>query len=263
LSLASRSRLQALAGELAVLTADADRGARLRDGLTIVVSGPPNVGKSSLVNALARRDVAIVTPLAGTTRDAIEVPLDLQGVAAVLVDTAGLRDSNDPIEAEGIRRARARAASADLVLRVDEGNSDESGELPGGSLVWQVTTKADLGSVAAAGSAHISSVTGAGVAALRARLAAWACDAVRPDEPALIAHARHREVFGQAYAALSATGDDGVRPVGRAQRRRGCPGPHLLALLHRQVVRREGNADADVPRGTVASGDEIGSACGV
>src|SRR6185312_923386 len=96
--------------------ADARRGERLRDGLTIAVIGAPNAGKPSLVNALARRDVAIVSSEAGTTRDAIEVHLDLGGYPVVLVDTAGLRETTGSVETEGIRRARARAEAADLVL---------------------------------------------------------------------------------------------------------------------------------------------------
>jgi tRNA modification GTPase len=95
---------------------DDRRGERLRDGAEIVVLGPPNAGKSSLVNAIARRDVAIVTPEAGTTRDLIEVRVDLGGYAATLVDTAGLREAQGLVEREGIRRAEARAAGADVVL---------------------------------------------------------------------------------------------------------------------------------------------------
>ena len=96
--------------------ADARRGERLRNGLTIAVVGAPNAGKSSLVNALAQRDVAIVSPEAGTTRDTIEVHLDLGGYPVILIDTAGLRDAAGAVETEGIRRARARAEAADLVL---------------------------------------------------------------------------------------------------------------------------------------------------
>lgn len=96
--------------------ADRHRGERLRAGVSIAIIGAPNVGKSSLLNALAKRDVAIVAARAGTTRDVIEVHLDLGGYPVILADTAGLRDSLDDIEAEGIRRARARAAEADLKL---------------------------------------------------------------------------------------------------------------------------------------------------
>ena len=90
------------------------RPQRLRDGFTVVIAGPPNVGKSTLMNALAGRDVAITSPIPGTTRDLIEVFLDLRGYPVILVDTAGIRDSHDPIEQEGVARARRRAESADL-----------------------------------------------------------------------------------------------------------------------------------------------------
>jgi tRNA modification GTPase len=113
--------------ELAVLTRqigghldDGRRGERLREGLVFAVTGPPNVGKSSLVNALAERDVAIVAATPGTTRDALETRVVLGGVPVTLVDTAGLREAQDAIEAEGVRRARARAAAADLVIVVGE-----------------------------------------------------------------------------------------------------------------------------------------------
>ncbi len=96
--------------------ADRHRGERLREGVSIAIVGAPNVGKSSLLNALARREAAIVASRAGTTRDVIEVHLDLGGYPVILADTAGLRESDDEIEAEGIRRARARAAAADLKL---------------------------------------------------------------------------------------------------------------------------------------------------
>ena len=88
----------------------------MRDGLRVVIAGPPNAGKSSLLNALAKRDVAIVSEEAGTTRDVIEVHLDLGGVPVMLIDTAGLRDAEGRVEEEGIRRALARAGDADLVL---------------------------------------------------------------------------------------------------------------------------------------------------
>jgi tRNA modification GTPase len=124
-----------LSGQLGLLwasisehLADGRRGERLRDGLTIAVVGAPNAGKSSLVNSLARRDVAIVSPEAGTTRDAIEVHLDLGGYPVILVDTAGLRDAGGLVEAEGIARARARAGSADLVLALLAADAEPDAE---------------------------------------------------------------------------------------------------------------------------------------
>ncbi|TXM70665.1 tRNA uridine-5-carboxymethylaminomethyl(34) synthesis GTPase MnmE [Methylobacterium sp. WL69] len=99
---------------------DGRRGERLRDGFTVVLAGPPNAGKSTLLNALSRRDAAIVSAIPGTTRDVIEVRCDLGGLPVTLVDTAGLRKATDAIEAEGIRRTRARMAQADLVLLLDD-----------------------------------------------------------------------------------------------------------------------------------------------
>ena len=122
--------------------ATADAGERLREGFTIVIAGPPNVGKSTLINALAGREVAITSPIPGTTRDLIEVFLDLRGYPVTLVDTAGIRDSADPIEQEGVARARRRAESADLTLWLDDGLG---GQTPGeGFPVLGVRTKIDL-----------------------------------------------------------------------------------------------------------------------
>ncbi len=204
LAATARASLGALADELDRVLADAGRGARLRDGVTIVVSGPPNVGKSSLVNALARREAAIVTSVPGTTRDAIEVPLDLDGVAAVLIDTAGLRDTADPVEAEGIRRARARAATADLVLAVSAPDVAAPGEADSERLAWRVMNKADLITAPPSpGGAHlVSARRGDGIAELRATLSSWAAALTRPAEPALLSHTRHRQAFARAAAAL-------------------------------------------------------------
>jgi tRNA modification GTPase len=107
-----------LEGEIAAALANSGRGERLRDGLVVAIAGPPNAGKSTLLNRLARREAAIVSPYAGTTRDVIEVHLDLGGWPVTLLDTAGIRETSDPVELEGVRRARDRAAAADLVLWV-------------------------------------------------------------------------------------------------------------------------------------------------
>ena len=104
--------------EIAAALADGGRGERLREGLVVAIAGPPNAGKSTLLNRIARREAAIVSPYAGTTRDVIEVHLDLAGWPVTLLDTAGIRDTDDPVEMEGVRRARERAAAADLVLWV-------------------------------------------------------------------------------------------------------------------------------------------------
>ena len=109
-----------LHNEIAGALAQAGRGERLRDGLVVAIAGPPNAGKSTLLNRIAKREAAIVSPFAGTTRDVIEVHLDLGGYPVTLLDTAGMRETEDPIEQEGVRRARERAAAADLVLWVTE-----------------------------------------------------------------------------------------------------------------------------------------------
>ena len=114
--------------EIAAALADGGRGERLREGLVVAIAGPPNAGKSTLLNRLAKREAAIVSPYAGTTRDVIEVHLDLAGWPVTLLDTAGIRDTEDPVELEGVRRARERAAAADLVLWVvDSRDSPNSG----------------------------------------------------------------------------------------------------------------------------------------
>jgi tRNA modification GTPase len=121
-----------LSDEIAAALADGGRGERLREGLTVAIAGPPNAGKSTLLNRLAKREAAIVSPYAGTTRDVIEVHLDLSGWPVTLLDTAGIRDSEDPVELEGVRRARERAQGADLVLWVvdaaGEGAGDDAAE---------------------------------------------------------------------------------------------------------------------------------------
>ncbi len=129
--------------------ADGRRGERLREGFQIAIIGPPNAGKSSLLNLLARRDAAIVSSLAGTTRDVVEVRLDLGGYPVVVADTAGLKEAEDDVEAEGVRRARVRAGEADLKLVVLDGaawphvDPHTADLIDGDTLV--VINKADLG----------------------------------------------------------------------------------------------------------------------
>src|SRR5712671_2724569 len=108
------AKIKTLLGEIQGVLDAGGRSERLREGLVVAIAGPPNVGKSTLINQLARREVAIVSPHAGTTRDIIEVQLDLDGYPVTVIDTAGIRESDDPVEQEGVRRARARAGEADL-----------------------------------------------------------------------------------------------------------------------------------------------------
>src|SRR3979409_301047 len=116
--------IKALPGEISEVLAAQGQSERLRDGLVVAIAGPPNVGQSTLINQLARREVAIVSPHAGTTRDVIEIQLDLDGYPVTVIDTAGIRATEDPVEQEGVRRARASAAEADLVLWLTDAQRD-------------------------------------------------------------------------------------------------------------------------------------------
>lgn len=198
--------------EIDVALDDGGIGERIRDGFTIAVVGEPNVGKSSLINALARRDVAIVSEHAGTTRDAIEVALDIAGVPVTLVDTAGLRETEDSIEAEGIRRARARAGKADLVLHVVEGPTDA----PLGQIV---INKADISGEPAGvhgGAIHVSARSGAGLNELEGWLSDWVTAQCRGGESAIVTQQRHRAALMQCADHLRFAGAE-ADPVLRAE----------------------------------------------
>ncbi len=176
-------------------------GERVREGFVVVLAGPPNAGKSSLMNALARRDVAIVSPVAGTTRDAIEVRLDLAGLPVLLVDTAGLRDSVDPIESEGVRRARALVARADLVLSLRAIDS-EPDRIHREANSLAIATKADLsGPPSLPGELPISVVSGDGLEALLTAIVGR-LSGLTQAEPALLTRERHRVAVAQAIVAL-------------------------------------------------------------
>ena len=209
---AAWGEIAAVAAEIGRFLDDGHRGERLRDGAEVVVLGPPNAGKSSLINALARRDVAIVTAEPGTTRDLIEVRLDLNGYPVTLVDTAGLREAGGLIEAEGIRRATARAAAADLVLWLSE--AAEAGSVPvvpDGVPVLRVGTKGDLidsakeQSLLSAGfDLVISTRTGAGLEELLRRLTGVLADRFSAGESVLLTRSRHRSGLERCREALAA-----------------------------------------------------------
>jgi len=192
---------------------DGRRGELVRSGFQVVLAGPPNVGKSSLLNSLARRDVAIVAEEAGTTRDVIEVRLDLEGMPILVSDTAGVREAQSKVEQEGVRRTFGRAQSADLVLWVSEAGNPVSPppSLAAADRVLRVVNKCDLGGVlAGAASAEadsalaVSALTGFGLEALIARIAAIARARIGETEDPPLTQARHREQLEQCQAALKA-----------------------------------------------------------
>ena len=223
-----------LAGEISAVLAQGRRGERLREGLVVAIAGPPNVGKSTLLNRIAGREVAIVSPQAGTTRDALEVHLDLKGYPVTLIDTAGLRDSHDPVEQEGIRRARARAEEADLVLwLVDAGavapelsstlkhdniltiinkmdsKSLKTEDIFGSEILFDnkfISKIIGSGRVSRETVVPISARDGLGIDRLLSRIASLAETTLGGAEPALVTRERHRHALQAAVDALNRAG---------------------------------------------------------
>lgn len=211
-AMAVRPDLSALAAEIAAHLADGGRGERLRDGIAIAILGAPNAGKSSLLNAIARRDVAIVSAQAGTTRDVIEVQLDLDGYPVSLADTAGLRETLDAVEVEGIRRALDRAAKADLKLLVfDAGLWPETDAATRALLdadAVPVLNKADIapqacGTLDGHPLLPVSAATGAGLPDLLAALSAAVAARYAPGAAPALTRARHRAALEYCRDALT------------------------------------------------------------
>jgi tRNA modification GTPase len=206
-----RGAIATLAREIAAHLDDGRRGERLRDGVSVAILGPPNAGKSSLLNTLARRDIAITSAIAGTTRDVIEARLDLGGYPVLLADTAGLRESGDTIEREGVRRALARAEAADLRLIVLDatrpGETVDPRLLDDDALV--VLNKIDAQSGRGIdGALGISVKTGAGMDALLTRLSEEVAKRAGDGGGApLITRARHRAALQDCAAALERFAD--------------------------------------------------------
>lgn len=182
-----------LAGEIKDFLEDGNAGEIIRDGFQIVLMGAPNSGKSSLLNALARREAAIVSPEAGTTRDLVEVSLDLSGFKVVLVDTAGIRETEGFVEQEGMRRARERAHAADLVIWLTPVSAEEDAPEPAiAAPLLSVRSKDDSGELR---EGSVSVVREGGLDWLVARITSLVAGTGVPVEAAAVTRARHREVL--------------------------------------------------------------------
>ena len=193
-------RLHVIRDELLVAAGSITAGRIVREGLRVALAGPPNAGKSSLLNALARSDVAIVTDEPGTTRDVREVSIDLGGQLVVLVDMAGLRETESKAEAEGVRRAHREIGGADLVLWLQAPDVEVGDPPETGAEVWVVGSKADLGQT---GDLVVSSRTGSGVDHLLERIAEFAGSRTA-GEPALVSRERDLLAITAAAAAVEA-----------------------------------------------------------
>jgi tRNA modification GTPase len=197
-----------LVAEIERHLSDGHRGERLRDGIDVAIVGPPNAGKSSLLNRIARRDVAITSPVPGTTRDVIEVAIDLGGYPVVLADTAGLRDSADAIEQEGKRRAVQRAEQAEIRLFVFDiahpANAAGASAWPGADTIL-VANKIDVvptaGTDLSPPALPVSALTGEGIDKLLTVLGERVAQTYRIEAPVLT-RARHRQALEEAAASL-------------------------------------------------------------
>ena len=199
---AARADTKKIIAAIAQHLDDHRRGEALREGLKLTILGPPNAGKSSLINALAKRDVAIVSDIPGTTRDVIELRLNLGGFLVHVADTAGLRDTKDPIEAEGVRRALAQAAASDLVLLLRDGTdpyTDYNGIKPD-LVVWN---KSDLAGFQKGDGLALSLKGGEGLPVLITALSSLVAEKLetKGDAPALT-RPRHRAALSDALNNL-------------------------------------------------------------
>lgn len=207
--------LAALAASIDELLAQARQGQLLQAGMTLVLAGAPNAGKSSLLNALAREDTAIVSPIPGTTRDIVRARIDIDGMPVHVLDTAGLRTTADPIEQEGVTRAQAAMERADRVLLVIDDNDSAADQLerlaaqiPAISTCIVVYNKIDItgrrpGLVESARhpGVAVSAITGAGLETLRAHLKQ--CMGFAPAEGGFIARQRHLDALRRTHAHIA------------------------------------------------------------
>ncbi len=197
-----RITLVNLLNDLQNALVDADRGERIRSGFRVALAGPPNAGKSSLMNALVRRDVAIVSEHAGTTRDVIEVEFDLGGYSVLVSDTAGLRETNDPVEIIGIERTEREISKADLVLWLNDARSKDSLSSLRQFESLHVATKMDLADgLPPWADVGLSAVSGDGISHLFALLEDRASRALSGEMP-LVTNLRQRACVSSASRHL-------------------------------------------------------------
>jgi tRNA modification GTPase len=208
------ARLADVQGALGDVLAKSRQGSLLRSGIHVVLAGRPNVGKSSLLNRLAGEERAIVTPIPGTTRDALREPIQIDGVPLLVVDTAGLRESRDELERLGMQRTQQELERADLVLAVYDASRgpDELRDLPAAASRIDVYNKIDLvqGFSAPSGALAVSAKTGEGLEALRRRIleaAGWSSSG----EPVFLARERHLRALEQARSHLAAASGESRR----------------------------------------------------
>lgn len=195
--------LEGLRADIATALASINHGRIIREGIRVALAGAPNAGKSSLLNALSKSDVAIVTEEAGTTRDVREVPLDIGGQLFILIDLAGLRDTDSKAEAEGVRRARIAIGQADIVVWLTAPDiADIERPTHDGAMV-RVATKGDLGAAPADVDMTVSVATGMGIEALLNRLAKLGAE-LGSGEPGLVSRERDRVALDGALEALLA-----------------------------------------------------------
>lgn len=194
--------IAALRADIGTALASLEHGRITREGIRVALAGPPNAGKSSLLNALARSDIAIVTDEAGTTRDVREVPLDINGQLYILLDLAGLRETDSKAEAEGVRRARQAIEQADIVLWLSAPDIADPAPAPQSASTIRVGTKRDIGVVPNV-DLQVSAQTGAGLDLLLERIEAIG-RTLATGEPALLSRERDRLALDNATEALDA-----------------------------------------------------------
>lgn len=203
-----RGKIASLMSEIQVHLNDGRRGEKLRDGFQIAIIGAPNAGKSSLMNRLAQRDVAIVSSAAGTTRDIIEVRLDINGYPVIVADTAGLRDTDEEIEAEGVRRAKARAEEADLVLWLSDalkGKNNTETEKIDSEKIFRIMNKADQTEPQNDGNIWISAKTGQGIDVLLDRIGRFVEEKMALREEPSLTRLRHRKALEECLQCLNSS----------------------------------------------------------